>query len=265
MDGLLFDSNPVFLGTANPITNNINTANNSGLVADIATPAYSETSATTTTTRENTLIDLGENHESRASTFTAPLIQIINKYEEQTFKLFTALQATAVDGKPPEVPVTKIMKEIIVLDRRLQEGIEQIQEHQYYHQKILNLQNEIDDENELVMMLVEAIELGKEPLEEVLEESINIKKAIKLAQDSPMTVHDILEYANKLSKFTSPPGRPYPDETTVRQGLLYKNFIAAKGQLGVEGEAFENSKVSSPTSDQPDANPAIFDLDLNPE
>ncbi|CAG8617458.1 11376_t:CDS:2 [Ambispora gerdemannii] len=255
-DLLPFDSNNPFLGTPNPITANINTANNSGIIADIGTPAYSETSGTTTTTRENTLIDLGENHESRASTFTAPLIQIINKYEDQTIKLFTALQATA-DGKPPEAPVTKIMKEIIELDRRLQEGIEQIQEHQYYHQKILNLQNEIDDENELVMMLVEAIELGKEPLEEVLEESINIKKAIKLAQDSPMTVQDILEYANKLSKFTSPPGRPYPDETIVRQGLLYQRFIAAKDSL-------EDNKVSSPISDQTDAN-QFFLLDLNPE
>src|SRR5437588_863986 len=58
---------------------------------------------------------------------------------------------------------------------------------------------------------------------------------------APISVEEILDFANKLGKFTSAPGRPYPDEQVMRSGLLYKRYAEA---AGIEGNDFKNMMIA---------------------
>ncbi|KAG9289107.1 hypothetical protein G9A89_022416 [Geosiphon pyriformis] len=220
-------------------------------------PSPSEASVVTT---QQTTLDENKDAETvlhfGSSTFTAPLIEILNKYERKTIQLFVSLE-TIADGKMPERFPARIIKEIIDLDRSLQEGVAKVQEHQRYHQKLLLLENAIDDENDAIMLLIECLELGKEPIEEMLEDAKITKKAIKMAQESPMTIEDILEYATKVSHYTSGAiERPYPDETKIRLGILYRRYIEAKGisvlQESKDGERAENQEEDGEDTDEDD-------------
>ena|SRR6266487_3271965 len=86
---------------------------------DVATPAYSE--ATLTSVSHTLEPGFLENDRS-SSKFTAPLIQILTKYESLTLQLFTAFEITA-EGRTPERSMAQILREIIELDKKLMQGI----------------------------------------------------------------------------------------------------------------------------------------------
>jgi len=59
----------------------------------------------------------------------------------------------------------------------------EVEEHQYYHRKILQVQQEIDEQNAAIMELVEQLHQGREQLETLLDDARVTMKAMKLASD----------------------------------------------------------------------------------
>jgi len=75
------------------------------------------------------------------------------------------------------------MKKIVALDKKLQKGLDLIEEHQKVHRKLLQMENEIDAENQVLMDFALALKTGKEQLDICLEEARTTKRAIRTAEE----------------------------------------------------------------------------------
>ncbi|CAG8571558.1 8623_t:CDS:2 [Diversispora eburnea] len=182
-------------------------------------------------------------------------ISILTEYQKLIDRFFSAISANA-EGKSLDRSPVDIMKDIVELDKKMQ----QVEEHQRIHHKILQVENEINAENNAIVDFVNYLRKGKEQIDDFLESSRNTMRAIELATN--VTADEILKYANRISKYTAaPPGYdltrptelqvepPHPIEAIMRKGLLFRQEY-----LGMNfGE-----DAMLPHAEE-------FNLDLNPE
>ncbi|CAI2163143.1 14773_t:CDS:2 [Funneliformis geosporum] len=217
--------------------------------------------------------------EEYPNEITTPVKGYLVEYEALIDLFFSAIVAYSEGGKQKDqttqTPV-EIMKEIIALDKKLQKGLDLIEEHQRVHRKLLQMENEIDTENQAIMDLALALKTGKEQLEVCLEEARVTRRVIQTAQESQVSAEDILEYAGKLSQYTSAPPHfnptmpssmtafpPYPDETRMRMGLIFRQGAEESFEEDVT-HARSNSFGSVDITQQTSQTEA-FNLDLNPD
>ncbi|CAG8464136.1 3630_t:CDS:2 [Paraglomus occultum] len=199
--------------------------------------------------------------QSLANTLKTNFTNILNDYESLTSQLFASIVETAEGRKAERAPVS-LMKEIVDLDKKLQDGVSQIEEHQYYHRKILQVQQEIDEENAAIMELVEQLHQGREQLETLLDDARVSMKAMKLASDSPTNIADLLAYAYKVSTYTSAPANsglniplqpPYPTEQRMRRSLLFRQYSSEIGATIIESKTNPNKEAFEEESEEIDA------------
>ncbi|RIA99281.1 vitamin-D-receptor interacting mediator subunit 4-domain-containing protein [Glomus cerebriforme] len=185
---------------------------------------------------------------------TTPVKGCLIEYEGLIDHFFTAIAGYSEGKKQINQTPIEIMKEIIALDKKLQKGLDLIEEHQKVHRKLLQMENEIDAENQALMDFALALKTGKEQLDVCLDEALIIKRAIRMTEESQVSAKDILEYANKLSQYTSAPPHfnpaipssmiaypPYPDESHMRMGLLFRQYA---------DESFEDEEHSRGEEDE---------------
>nr|CAG8583931.1 13857_t:CDS:2 [Entrophospora candida]CAG8638828.1 10806_t:CDS:2 [Entrophospora candida] len=165
------------------------------------------------------------------------LKEILIEYEATIKQFFASIASSTAEGKSQtEHTPVKLMKNIVELDKKMQKSLDQIEEHQKVHNEILQVENELELENNAILELVNALKEGKKEFESSLENADTTIQAINFANKSPVTADEILKYAAKLSKYTSAPSSfnnqnaniplqpPYPDETLMRAGLLFRQY-----------------------------------------
>ncbi|RHZ43934.1 hypothetical protein Glove_801g12 [Diversispora epigaea] len=176
-------------------------------------------------------------------------ISILKEYQKLIDRFFSAISANA-EGKSLDRSPVDIMKDIVELDKKMQQGLDQIEEHQRIHHKILQVENEINAENNVIVDFVNYLRKGKEQIDDFLESSRDTMRAIELASQSNVTADEILKYANRISKYTAaPPGYdltrptelqvepPHPIEAIMRKGLLFRQEY-----LGMNFGALQNDE-----------------------
>ncbi|CAJ0751458.1 5153_t:CDS:2 [Entrophospora sp. SA101] len=163
------------------------------------------------------------------------LKEILIEYEATIKQFFASIASSTAEGKSQtEHTPVKLMKNIVELDKKMQKSLDQIEEHQKVHNEILQVENELELENSAILELVNALKEGKKEFESSLENADTTIQAINFA--NKFTADEILKYAAKLSKYTSAPSSfnnqnaniplqpPYPDETLMRAGLLFRQY-----------------------------------------
>ncbi|CAG8598554.1 2333_t:CDS:2 [Scutellospora calospora] len=184
---------------------------------------------------------------------------LLTEYQSLIDRVFSSIAANA-EGKQTDRPPVDIMKDIVELDKKMQQGLEQskgrlcfyrfldiwnnlafsfirkfkVEEHQRVHRKILQVINEIEAENNAIMEFVNELKNGKEQLEICLDAANETIQAINFASASSVTADEILKYANRISSYTSAPPNyvagtfaepPYPDESRMRRGFLFRQDV----------------------------------------
>ncbi|CAJ0648975.1 5247_t:CDS:2 [Entrophospora sp. SA101] len=174
------------------------------------------------------------------------LKEILIEYEATIKQFFASIASSTAEGKSQtEHTPVKLMKNIVELDKKMQKSLDQIEEHQKVHNEILQVENELELENSAILELVNALKEGKKEFESSLENADTTIQAINFANKSPVTADEILKYAAKLSKYTSAPSSfnnqnaniplqpPYPDETLMRAGLLFRQYDDGENFMNV--------------------------------
>ncbi|CAG8589815.1 8806_t:CDS:2 [Gigaspora margarita] len=167
---------------------------------------------------------------SASKSMIAQNVTLLNEYQALIDRIFASIAANA-EGKPTDRPPVEIMKDIVELDKKMQQGLDQIEEHQRVHKKILQVIKEIEAENNTFMEFVNELKNGKEQLEICLDEANETIQAINFSSESSVTADEILKYANRISSYTSAPPNyisgtfaepPYPDESRMRRSFLFR-------------------------------------------
>ncbi|CAG8751459.1 28029_t:CDS:2, partial [Racocetra persica] len=186
-------------------------------------------------------------------------VSLLTEYQSLIDRIFASIAANA-EGKLTERPPVDIMKDIVELDKKMQQGLDQIEEHQRVYKKILQVIKEIEIENNAIMEFVNELKSGKEQLEICLDAANETIQAINFASEclynksigffsfdylfvshnnpflkilnlASVTADEILKYANRISSFTSAPPNyiagtfaepPYPDESRMRKSFLFR-------------------------------------------
>ncbi|CAG8799234.1 19338_t:CDS:2 [Cetraspora pellucida] len=188
-------------------------------------------------------------------TLIAMNVSLLTEYQTLIDRVFASIAANA-EGKPTDRPPVEIMKDIVELDKKMQQGLDQIEEHQRVHKKILQVIKEIEIENNAIMEFVNELKSGKEQLEICLDAANETIEAINFASESSVTADEILKYANRISSYTSAPPNyvagtfaepPYPDESRMRRGFLFRQDADMMFEEGLP-DGWAISHPSDPTS-----------------
>ncbi|CAG8741514.1 13118_t:CDS:2, partial [Racocetra fulgida] len=103
-------------------------------------------------------------------------VSLLTEYQSLIDRIFASIAAN-VEGKPTERPPVDIMKDIVELDKKMQQGLDQI------HKKILQVIKEIEIENNAIMEFVNELKSGKEQLEICLDAANETIQAINFASE----------------------------------------------------------------------------------
>ncbi|RGB27869.1 vitamin-D-receptor interacting mediator subunit 4-domain-containing protein [Rhizophagus diaphanus] len=201
--------------------------------------------------------------EEFSNEITTPVKGYLVEYEGLIDQFFNAIASYSEGIKQINQTPIEIMKKIVALDKKLQKGLDLIEEHQKVHRKLLQMENEIDIENQALMDFALALKTGKEQLDICLEEARITKQAIRTAEESQVSAEEILDYANRLSQFTSAPPHynpaipssmiaypPYPDESRMRMGLLFRQH--ADESFEDEDQSLEEEDEEDDEDEEPD-------------
>jgi len=226
------------------------------------------------------------------STMSEQLAKPLNDLHQLARTLFLSLSPPAT--RPPPAPPIEAFLEC---DARIAEAVRLARVHQVKHQRIEELKREILDLESKLKQVFRELERGRLELEEVLDEAETRLKGIETAERG-VSYDDLLNYASRLSAFTSAPPNmpdlapgqpppplffpPFPNEEKMRRGRLNEEAPLGQGILG-EAHSVARPKTPSPIQTQPDPRqqmqyllphpPATqltvqdfaFDLDLNPD
>ncbi|CAG8505371.1 40_t:CDS:2 [Dentiscutata heterogama] len=160
--------------------------------------------------------------KSSSKSMIAQNVALLTEYQALIDRVFAAIAANA-EGKPTDRPPVDIMKDIVELDKKMQQGLDQ--------SKVIK---EIEAENNAIMEFVNELKNGKEQLEICLDEANETIETINFASESSVTADEILKYANRISSYTSAPPNyiagtfaepPYPDETRMRRSFLFRQDV----------------------------------------
>ncbi|KAG0044738.1 hypothetical protein BGZ83_009987 [Gryganskiella cystojenkinii] len=202
--------------------------------------AASTTTTTTTTTSQ---------HSLRQQVRTQ-----ITEYSRLTNALFTSLDVLA-DGKAAPAAPNDIMKQIVQLDATLMGAVEKIELHQRQQQRIRQVRQQIEEQNQAIMQVISSLRESKRVLESNLE-NLDEKRAVSAdARSSEVSINEIVNYANRLSSFTSAPPNfnpadpnqafepPYPRELNMRAGILNQQHVTAAALVTLDGSVMPGGTV----------------------
>ncbi|KAJ1648493.1 hypothetical protein LPJ64_000190 [Coemansia asiatica] len=173
-------------------------------------------------------------------------------------------------------------QKIISLDQSLQQLYSELVQHQRRQEAIRTTQLLSIESGKAKLQFINNMLDAKGQLEEAIadgEKKISLANTAKKAQPS---VSEIIEYAKKLSKFTTappnfdpnsnavPPEPPYPVLVAMRAGVLskYRMNKTARVDSSVEEDVEEGDYAHEMDDDQfddVDADDLLLGLDLNPD
>ncbi|KAL1411149.1 hypothetical protein Q8F55_002099 [Vanrija albida] len=191
-------------------------------------------------------------------------------------ELFTALPTNA--GDVPGLHAS-LLQSSAALDA-LSRGAE---EHQRRWARLQDKKREVEDLERRVRSLVRDLEGGRTELEAMVAEGGVVRENIDASERDPVGVPVLLAHAHALARTTSAPvssllapverahAAPWPNETAMRQGLLFQleGSMSGVGDVGVVGEeqAPEERQEAQHDVVQEDSGrrfdpSAVFQLDL---
>ncbi|CDH49544.1 predicted protein [Lichtheimia corymbifera JMRC:FSU:9682] len=188
---------------------------------------------------------------------------LLTEYSQLTRQFFQSLTAiaenTSTTTDPLQQAPDQLVKRITDVDARLQSALEEIEQHQTRQQRIIAVQDEIQQHQAALLSLVERLNDARETLDKELTQASKEQKSIQFADKTNVDFSDILSYASKLSKYTSaPPGfdqmsndfkvdfeKPYPDEDRMRRGLLYRQYAGTHVLPNITDETVEHLSMAS--------------------
>ncbi|KAF9164777.1 hypothetical protein DFQ26_001011 [Actinomortierella ambigua] len=171
----------------------------------------------------------------------------ITEYSRLVQSLFSSLDIVA-DGRPAAHSPAELVKQIVNLDATLMGAVEKIEAHQQQQRKIVQVQQEIEEQNKAIMQVIQTLQSAKDTLDASLEGLEEKKAAVKEAREAEISVNEIISYASRLSNYTSAPPNfdpanatqqfepPYPREIIMRAGLLNQQHVPAAQLIQLDGD-----------------------------
>ncbi|KAI9480421.1 MAG: vitamin-D-receptor interacting mediator subunit 4-domain-containing protein [Benjaminiella poitrasii] len=207
----------------------------------------------------------------------------ITEFSDNVRKYFLSLSSVAENATADSNP-EQIVKHMALIDEKLQKAVEHIESHQMRQQRIIQVQDEIQQHNIALLEIIQKLGAVRDELDLSLTQAKTELKSMKYAADSNIQFTDVLAYASKLSKYTSAPPnfdnanmkidfeKPYPDEERMRRGLLYwqnapqqrteEKFESSDSEAS-SNEEMEEIKINKQTEDT--GGDPFWILDLNPD
>lgn len=221
---------------------------------------------------------------------TTPLITLLDKllteYDASLRNLLKLLDTEGNRNTTPEATQQRVAasQRLVKLDHQLQQlygGLEQHQQRQAQirNRQLLSIKRD-KTKHHFVARLLDA----KSELEEMICQTDKTLEQAKVSQAADPPVSEIIEYAKKLSKFTTappnydpnnanggvPPEPPYPVLVAMRAGMLnrYRNKKVTQKdddkQADMEDGDFAGN-MDDEEFDEIDADNLLLSLDLNPD
>ncbi|KAJ2238251.1 hypothetical protein H4R99_004184 [Coemansia sp. RSA 1722] len=176
----------------------------------------------------------------------------------------------------------KTTQRIVGLDQSLQKLYGELEQHQRRQEAIRTTQLLSIESGKAKLEFVNSMLDAKGQLEEAIADGDKKLSLADTAKKADPSVAEIIEYAKKLSKFTTappnfdpnsstvPPEPPYPVLVAMRAGVLskYRMNKAARVDNAVEEEGDEGDFAHEMDDDQfddVDADDLLLGLDLNPD
>ncbi|RKP06304.1 vitamin-D-receptor interacting mediator subunit 4-domain-containing protein [Thamnocephalis sphaerospora] len=164
--------------------------------------------------------------------------QHIDEYASLSRQLFGTLETLADDRRAGDHEDPRALVErIVALDRVLQNEVDQIEEHQRWQQRILEVEATIEACDRAAERLVRTLHRAKMTLEDTVDAAS--QQIADADARAPLDYRDVLAYAKRLAPYTSAPPRfdpanpshafekPFPDEQMMRAGRLGQLEAAA--------------------------------------
>ncbi|KAJ1806452.1 hypothetical protein LPJ75_005051 [Coemansia sp. RSA 2598] len=217
-----------------------------------------------------------------------PLVNLLNDIlSEYSDSLRSLLRLLDTEGnRNANEAATKERSEttqkIVGLDRSLQQLYSELVQHQRRQEAIRTTQLLSIESGKAKLQFISSMLDAKEQLEEAIADGEKKLSLADTAKKANPSVSEIIEYAKKLSKFTTappnfdpnsiavPPEPPYPVLVAMRAGVLskYRMNKSARVDDAVEEDVEEGDFAHEMDDDQfddVDADDLLLGLDLNPD
>ncbi|GMK57129.1 hypothetical protein CspeluHIS016_0309690 [Cutaneotrichosporon spelunceum] len=164
-------------------------------------------------------------------------------------ELFAALSSSSSD-------IPALHASLVQSSAQLDSLAADAEEHQRAWAALLAQKREVEGLEMRVRGLLRELEGGRVELETLVDEGRRVSKSIALSEDDPVDVPVLLAHAHALARTTSAPvssllapvdrahATPWPNETQMRQGLLWQlgGSMSGMGDVGAIGEDREEEK-----------------------
>ncbi|KAI8325364.1 hypothetical protein GQ54DRAFT_283449 [Martensiomyces pterosporus] len=217
-----------------------------------------------------------------------PLVNLLNDlFTEYSQALRTLLSLLDTDtNKNTTQEATKQRESachrIVKLDKDLQTIYGEIVKHQLRQEEIRKTQLRSIESGKAKLHFIDSMLDAKGQLELIIADADKRLAVAKRAETARPEVEEVIEYAKKLSAFTSAPPNydpnssivpaepPYPVEVAIRMGVLnqYRSKKTKKAEREMEVDAGEDEFVENAEEFQfgdLEASDLLLGLDLNPD
>ncbi|BEJ15123.1 hypothetical protein CspHIS471_0408900 [Cutaneotrichosporon sp. HIS471] len=164
-------------------------------------------------------------------------------------ELFTALPSSSSD-------IPALHASLVQSSAQLDALAADAEDHQRAWAALLVQKAEVEGLERRIRALLRELEGGRAELEALVDEGRRVSDSIALSEDDPVGVPVLLAQAHALSRTTSAPvssllapvdraqATPWPNETQMRQGLLWQlgGSMSGMGDVGVIGQDREPEK-----------------------
>ncbi|KAJ2356501.1 hypothetical protein IWW50_002344 [Coemansia erecta] len=216
---------------------------------------------------------------------TTPLVNLLNDLlTEYTTQLHALLGQFDTDGnRNTSAAATQsrhaTADQLVRLDGNLQQLFGELQQHQRRQQEIRRVQQLAMRSGAAKLQFIERMLGAQSELQTLVSDADSRLARARVAENATPAVDEIIQYANKLSKFTAAPPNydpeagmpaepPYPVLVAMRAGALnrYRMHKAARNSAEDEDEepAFAHAAADDQFDDVDDDD-LFLGLDLNPD
>ncbi|KAJ2497525.1 hypothetical protein GGH96_005018 [Coemansia sp. RSA 1972] len=218
------------------------------------------------------------------NTETTPLVTLLNDLlSEYTTTLRTLLDQFDTSANRNTTPSTTssrhtTARHLVKLDHNMQQLFEELQQHQHRQHEIRRIQLQSMHSGRAQLEFITRVQDARAELERVVVDTETKIERAQTAQKSQPQVDEIIQYANKLSKYTAAPPNydpesgmpadpPYPLLVAMRSGIL--NRYRMKKATKITDEEEEEEELAHHTQngeyDSADDDDLFLGLDLNPD
>ncbi|KAJ3196725.1 hypothetical protein HK101_007957 [Irineochytrium annulatum] len=145
--------------------------------------------------------------------------------------------STSFNADAPEDSSATCLEKVVDSTKRITSLVDQVQENHVLLQRVVNAKAAIHTVNLSIMDTVQKLKQAEKKLDSVLAEAEERRRLMKQANTKTIPNAEIISYAHRLGKYTSPPPPgfpiiypPIPQDAHMKRSLLFQTEVVAATQ-----------------------------------